>query len=72
MSGQDLRILLRLPDAMDDHFDRRISGQEFLRLSALARTPSPRQPRAIIANRVVHARAETVGRLADGRDRLGP
>jgi hypothetical protein len=32
VSGEDLRILLRLLDAMDDHFDRRISDQEFLRL----------------------------------------
>jgi hypothetical protein len=37
VSGQDLRILLGLLDAMDDHFDRRISDQEFLRLSASAR-----------------------------------
>jgi hypothetical protein len=43
VSGQDLRILLQLLDADDDHFDRRISDQEFLRLSASARdslTPS--------------------------------
>ncbi len=37
MNGQDLRILLRLLDTMDDHFDRRISDQEFLRLAASAR-----------------------------------
>jgi hypothetical protein len=37
VSGQDLRILLRLLDTMDDHFDRRISDQELLRLSASAR-----------------------------------
>jgi hypothetical protein len=29
VSGQDLRILLRLLDAMDDHLGRRISDQEF-------------------------------------------
>jgi hypothetical protein len=29
--------LLRLLDAMDDHFDRRIPDQEFLRLAASAR-----------------------------------
>jgi hypothetical protein len=43
VNGQDLRILLQLLDADDDHFDRRISDQEFLRLSASARdslTPS--------------------------------
>jgi hypothetical protein len=33
VSDSDLRILLRLLDAMDDHFDRRISDQEFLRLA---------------------------------------
>jgi hypothetical protein len=43
VNSQDLRILLRLLDADDDHFDQRISDQEFLRLSASARdslTPS--------------------------------
>jgi hypothetical protein len=43
VTSQDLRILLRLLDADDDHFDQRISDQEFLRLSASARnslTPS--------------------------------
>jgi hypothetical protein len=43
LNGQDLRILLRLLDADDDHFDQRISDQEFLRLAASARnslTPS--------------------------------
>jgi hypothetical protein len=37
VSGPDLRALLRLLDAMDDHFDRRISDQEFLCLAASAR-----------------------------------
>ena len=36
MSDPDLRILLRLLDTMDDHFDRRISDQQFLRLAASA------------------------------------
>jgi hypothetical protein len=36
VTSQDLRILLRLLDADDDHFDQRISDQEFLRLSASA------------------------------------
>ena len=37
MSDSERHILLRLLDAMDDHFDRRISDQEFLRLAAAAR-----------------------------------
>ena len=37
MSGQDLHTLLRLLDTMDDHFDLKISDQEFLRLAASAR-----------------------------------
>ena len=37
MSQQDRRSLGRLLDAMDDHFDRRISDQEFLRLAASTR-----------------------------------
>ena len=43
MTRQDLLTLLRLLDADDDHFDRRISGQEFLLRAASARnslTPS--------------------------------
>jgi hypothetical protein len=36
VSDPDLRILLRLLDTMDDHFDRRISDEEFLRLAASA------------------------------------
>jgi hypothetical protein len=36
MSGQDLRILLRLVDAMDDRFDGRIFDCELLRLAASA------------------------------------
>jgi len=38
VNDQDLRILLGLLDTMDDHFDRPISGQEFLRLAASARS----------------------------------
>ena len=56
MSGDDLRILLRLLDADDDHFDQRISGQEFLRLSASARdslTPSAAHDPGLAA--AVHA-----------------
>lgn len=34
MNDQDRRALLRLLDAMDDHFDQRISDQEFVRLAA--------------------------------------
>jgi len=34
VSDQDRRSLVRLLDAMDDHFDRRISDQDFLRLAA--------------------------------------
>ena len=30
MSDEDLRTLLRLLDTMDDHFDQRITDQEFL------------------------------------------
>jgi hypothetical protein len=37
VSDQDLRILLRLLDKMDDHFDGKISGREFLLLAAFAR-----------------------------------
>jgi len=37
VSNQDLRFLVRLLDAMDDHFDQRISDQEFLRLAASTR-----------------------------------
>jgi hypothetical protein len=37
VSDQDRRCLLRLLDAMDDHFDRRISDQEFLRKAASTR-----------------------------------
>ena len=37
VSQQDRRSLGRLLDAMDDHFDRRISDQEFLRLAASTR-----------------------------------
>jgi hypothetical protein len=43
VSSQDLLTLLRLLDADDDHFDRRISDQEFVRRAACARdslTPS--------------------------------
>jgi hypothetical protein len=36
VSDQDLRILLRLLDTMDDHFDQKVSDQEFLRLAASA------------------------------------
>jgi hypothetical protein len=37
VSQQDRRYLVRLLDAMDDHFDRRISDQEFLRLAPSTR-----------------------------------
>lgn len=37
MNDQDRRALLRLLDAMDDHFDQRISDQEFVRLAASTR-----------------------------------
>jgi hypothetical protein len=37
VSDQNRRSLLRLLDAMDDHFDSRISDEEFLRLAASAR-----------------------------------
>jgi hypothetical protein len=37
VSDQDRRSLVRLLDAMDDHFDRRISDQDFLRLAASTR-----------------------------------
>jgi hypothetical protein len=37
VSDQDHRSLLRLLDAMDDHFDRKISEQEFLRRAGLTR-----------------------------------
>jgi hypothetical protein len=56
VSGQDLRILLRLLDADDDHFDQRISDQEFLRLAASARgslTPSAAHDPGLAA--AVHA-----------------
>jgi hypothetical protein len=36
-SDQNLRTLLRLLDTMDDHFDRKISDQEFLPLAIAAR-----------------------------------
>jgi hypothetical protein len=36
MSDQDLRVLLRLLDSMDDHFDQKISDQEFLRVAGAA------------------------------------
>jgi hypothetical protein len=45
VSDQDLRTLLRLLDTMDDHFDRQISDQEFLRLAASATdSQSPSAP----------------------------
>jgi hypothetical protein len=37
VSDQDRCCLLRRLDAMDEHFDRRISDQEFLRKAASAR-----------------------------------
>jgi hypothetical protein len=37
VNDQDLRILLRLLDKMDDHFDHKISDREFLLLAAFAR-----------------------------------
>jgi len=37
MSDEDLRTLLRLLDTMDDHFDQRITDQEFLHLATSAR-----------------------------------
>lgn len=37
VSDTDRRCLLRLLDAMDEHFDRRISDREFLRQAASAR-----------------------------------
>jgi hypothetical protein len=37
VSDHDRRTPLRLLDAMDDHFDRRIAGQEFLVMAASAR-----------------------------------
>jgi hypothetical protein len=37
VSDQDRRCLLRLLDAMDEHFDRRVSDQEFLRKAASTR-----------------------------------
>jgi hypothetical protein len=40
VSDQNRRSLLRLLDAMDDHFDSRITDQEFLRL-ALADLEEP-------------------------------
>jgi hypothetical protein len=56
VSGQDLRTLLRLLDAMDDHFDQKISDHELLRQAASARgslNPSPahdpRRPAAVRA-----------------------
>jgi hypothetical protein len=59
VSSQDLRILLRLLDADDDHFDQRISGHEFLRLAASARdslTPSAaRDPGLAAAVRALDA-----------------
>jgi hypothetical protein len=39
VSHRDRRFLVRLLDAMDDHFDRRISDQEFLRMAALTQDP---------------------------------
>jgi hypothetical protein len=44
VSEQGLRTLLRLLDAMDDHFDQKISDHEFLTQAASARDilkPSP-------------------------------
>ena len=69
MSGQDLRTLLRLLDAMDDHFDRRISDQEFLRLAATARAaltpPAANDPALSAAVRALDVllRAPTAGPL---------
>lgn len=37
MNHQDHRAFLRLLDAMDDHFDRRISDREFLNMAAHTR-----------------------------------
>ncbi len=37
MGDQDRRSLLRLLDAMDDHYDQKISDEEFLRLAVCAR-----------------------------------
>ena len=37
MSDRDLRTLLQLLDTMDDHFDQKISDQEFLHLAISAR-----------------------------------
>lgn len=37
VSDQDRRSLLRLLDAMDDHFDRRISDEQFLSRAASTR-----------------------------------
>jgi hypothetical protein len=44
VSDQELRTALRLLDAMDDHFDQKISDREFLNQAASARdllNPSP-------------------------------
>jgi hypothetical protein len=40
--------------------------------NAIAERVGAAKQMVIIANRVVHTRADTVGQLADGRDRLGP
>jgi len=37
VSDQDRRALLRLLDAMDDHYDQRISDQQFVRRAAATR-----------------------------------
>lgn len=37
MRRQDLYSLLRLLDAMDDHYDRKISDDEFMRMAASTR-----------------------------------
>jgi hypothetical protein len=59
VSGQDLRTLLRLLDAMDDHFDRRTTDQEFLRLAASARAaltpPAAHDPALSAAVRALDA-----------------
>ena len=57
MSDQDRRSLLRLLDAMDDHFDRRICDQEFLRLAASTRaslsSPPVHDPRLAVIVRAL-------------------
>jgi hypothetical protein len=67
VTRQDLLTLLRLLDADDGHFDRRISDQEFLRRAASARnflTPSAAHDPGLAA--AVHALDALLSAEKDG------